>query len=64
LHEKTLRPLRLALYLLTAFASGCLLTGLFLSRQGSLRIRELDSRYAGELRSAAETIGRLTEELG
>jgi hypothetical protein len=51
-------------YLVIAFSAGCLVTGLFFHRQGSGRIRELDTRYAGELRGAAETIGRLTEELG
>jgi hypothetical protein len=55
---------RLAVYLLLAFAAGSLAAGLFFHRQGSGRIRELDTRYAGELRSASETIGRLTEELG
>jgi hypothetical protein len=55
---------RFVLYLLLAFAAGCLLSGLFFSRQGSLGIRELDTKYAGELRGAAETIGRLTEALG
>jgi hypothetical protein len=40
-----------------------MVTGLFFHRQGSDRIRALDTRYAGELRGAAQTIGRLTEEL-
>jgi hypothetical protein len=51
-------------YLVIAFAAGCLAAGLFFHRQGSGRIRALDTRYAGELRGADETIGRLTEELG
>jgi hypothetical protein len=60
------RPFRFSLivYLIIAFSAGAVLAGLFFYRQGSLRIRELDTRYAGELRSANETIGRLTEELG
>ncbi|MDR0623982.1 MAG: hypothetical protein LBG10_06075 [Treponema sp.] len=58
------RRRRFVLYLVLAFAAGCLLSGLFFAQRGSLDIRALDSRYAGELRGAAETIGRLTEELG
>jgi hypothetical protein len=55
---------RLVLYLLLAFAAGCLVSGLFFHWRGSVGIGELDTRYAGELRGATETIGRLTEELG
>ncbi|MDR0668549.1 MAG: hypothetical protein LBF95_00570 [Treponema sp.] len=55
---------RFVLYLVVAFAAGCLLSGLFFHWQGSLGIRALDTRYNQELRGAAETIGRLTEELG
>jgi hypothetical protein len=65
LHEivKTLFHRPFVLYLLLAFAAGCLLSGLFFHRQGSLGIRALDSRYTQELRSAAATLGGLTEEL-
>jgi hypothetical protein len=52
------------LYLILAFLAGALLSGLFFYREGSVGIRELDTKYAGELRGATETIGRLTEELG
>jgi hypothetical protein len=66
LHEifPVLFRFRFVLYLILAFAAGCLAAGLFFSRQRSVGIRELDTRYAGELSGAAETIGRLTEELG
>jgi hypothetical protein len=49
---------------LLAFAAGCLAAGLFFHWRGSVRIGELDTKYAGELRGAAETIGQLTAELG
>jgi hypothetical protein len=55
---------RFVLYLVLAFLAGCILSGLYFHRKGSVGIRELDNRYAGELRGATETIGRLTEELG
>jgi hypothetical protein len=55
---------RFILYLVLAFLAGCILSGLFFYRKGSVEIRELDTKYAGELRGATETIGRLTEELG
>jgi len=62
LHEifYRLRPL---LFLLLAFAAGCVFTGLFLNRQGSATIGRLDQRYAKEHGRATETIGRLTAEL-
>jgi hypothetical protein len=50
-------------YLVLAFAAGAVLAGLFFYPGGSLGTGELDTKYAGELRGAAETIGRLTEEL-
>ena len=52
------------LLLLLAFAAGCILTGLFFHQWRSGTIRELDRRYTAEHSRAAETIGRLTEELG
>jgi hypothetical protein len=55
---------RSILYLLLAFAAGCVAAGLFFHQRGSDRIGELDTRYSGELRGAAETIGRLEKELG
>jgi hypothetical protein len=47
-------------YLILAFFTGAVLAGLLVHRQGSGRIRELDTRHAFELRGATETIGRLT----
>jgi hypothetical protein len=66
LHEilPVLFRLRFVLYLILAFSAGCLVIGLFFSRQGSDRIRALDTRYATELSGTAETIGQLTAELG
>jgi hypothetical protein len=52
----------LVLYLILAFAAGCLFTGLYFSRQGSGRIRELDTRYAGEFPSEAAQL-KLWEDL-
>jgi hypothetical protein len=65
LHEilTALSRLRYPFFLLLAFAAGCLLAGLFLTGQGSDRIRKLDSRYAEELGGAAAAIGRLTADL-
>jgi hypothetical protein len=65
LHEiiVTLFRRRVVLYLVLAFAAGCVLLGLFFHRRGSPGIGERNSRYTEELRGAAETIGRLTEEL-
>jgi hypothetical protein len=70
LHETTdkitVSPFRryFVFFLILAFLAGGILSGLFFYRQGSGGIRELDTRYAGELGRATETIGRLTEELG
>ena len=55
-----LRPL---LFLLLAFIAGFVSAGLFFNRQRLATIGELDSRYAEEHGRAAETVGRLTEEL-
>jgi hypothetical protein len=63
LHEIFGVLFRFVLYFILAFAAGCLLSGLFFHRQGSLGIRELDTRYTGELRGAAETAGELVEGL-
>jgi hypothetical protein len=52
------------LCLALAFAAGCLAAGLFFHWWGSVHIGELDTKYAGEQRRAAETIGKLTAELG
>jgi hypothetical protein len=66
LHEITASPFRrhFVFFLVLAFLAGCIFSGLFFYRQGSVGIRELDTKYAGELGRATETIGRLTEELG
>lgn len=58
------RRIRFILCLLLAFSAGCILAGLFFHRQRSGTIGELDRRYALEHGRAAETIGRLEEELG
>ena len=55
-----LRPL---LFLLLAFAAGCVCTGLFLNRQGPANIGELDTRYALQHGRATEIVGRLETEL-
>jgi len=62
LHEilKTLRPCR---NVLLAFAAGTVLSGFFFYRKGTGTVGELDRRYALEHGRAAETIGRLEEEL-
>ena len=62
MHEilKTIRPYR---NLLLAFAAGAVLSGLFFYRKGLGTVGELDRRYAFEYGRAAETIGRLEEEL-
>lgn len=58
------RRSRSLLYLFAAFAAGCVLSGIFFYRQRSRSIGELDQRYGHEYTGAAETIGRLEEELG
>jgi hypothetical protein len=65
LNETTVRPLRLpfVVYLILAFSAGAVPAGVLAHRQGYDAIRELAAKYSGELRSVAETIGRLTEEL-
>ena len=63
MHE-TSKKIRLVGIVLLAFASGAVLSGLFLHRQRSATTGELDNQYALEYRRAAETIGRLEEELG
>jgi len=57
------RRLRFIFYLLLAFLAGCLVTGLFLNRQGPYGIGELDSRYNFQHGRAAEIVGRLEAEL-
>ena len=61
--QKTFRRIRPFLFLLLAFLCGALVAGLFINRQGSLPIGELDRRYAEEHGRATEIIGRLTSEL-
>ena len=62
--NETIHRFRPILYLLLAFLAGCLCTGLFFNRQRFANIGILDKRYANQHARAAETIGRLEEELG
>ena len=54
---------RFIIFLLLAFLAGCLAAGLFLNRQRSDSVGELDQRYASQHGRAAEIIGRLETEL-
>jgi len=54
----------LLLCILFAFLAGCLCTGLFFNRQRFANIGILNKRYANQHARAAETIGKLEEELG
>ena len=63
MNEKHILRIRFLLCLLLAFFAGVIFTGIFVHRQGSQSIGELDRRYASEHGRAAETIGRLTAEL-
>ncbi|WP_461257817.1 hypothetical protein [Treponema sp. R80B11-R83G3] len=60
---KIFRRFRPILYLLLAFLAGCLCAGLFFNRQRFANTGILDKRYANQHARAAETIGRLEEEL-
>jgi len=51
------------IYLLLAFLAGCLFAGFFLNRYRFTDAGELDKRYNKQHARAAETIGRLEEEL-
>jgi len=62
--NETIHRFRPILYLLLAFLAGCLCTGLFFNRQRFANIGRLDKRYSDQHARAAETIGRLEEELG
>jgi len=62
--NETIHRRRYLLYLLLAFLAGCLCTGLFFNRQRFANIGKLDKRYSNQHARAAETIGRLEEELG
>jgi len=66
LHEifRRLKPyIRSLLFLLLAFSAGCVLSGLFINRQRSADIGELDRRYNLQHGRAAEIIGQLEGEL-
>ncbi|MCL1836847.1 MAG: hypothetical protein FWG46_04790 [Treponema sp.] len=58
-----IRKVRFAMCMLLAFLAGTIHTGIFFHRQRPRSAGELDRRYALEHGRAAETIGRLTEEL-
>jgi len=53
----------LVIFIIAAFAAGCLCAGFFVSRSGSLSVGELDNRYNQQYGRAAETINRLEIEL-
>jgi hypothetical protein len=55
---------RYVLFIFLAFIVGCLLTGFFFNRYRFTGIGELDQRYDSQHGRAAETIGRLEDELG
>ncbi|MCL2215326.1 MAG: hypothetical protein FWC06_09025 [Treponema sp.] len=66
MHEifRRLKPyIRSLLFLLLAFSAGCVLSGLFINRQRSADIGELDRRYNLQHGRAAEIIGQLEGEL-
>jgi len=52
------------LCILFAFLAGCLCIGLFFNRQRFNAVGKLDKRYSNQHARAAETIGKLEEELG
>ena len=62
-HQKAFRGVRIVLFLLLAFLSGILASGIFRNRQESRTIGELNRRYTEEHERATEIIGRLTEKL-
>ena len=62
--NETIHRLRPIMYLILAFLAGCICAGLFFNRQRFANIGILDKRYANQHARAAETIGRLEEELG
>ena len=51
------------LFLLLAFAVGCIFAGLLFNRQRPASVGELDNRYDLEYGRATEIIGRLEDEL-
>ena len=55
---------RYVLFLVLAFAAGCLCAGIFFIGQRSYTTRELDQRYYNQHDGATDIIGRLEEELG
>jgi len=57
---------RYVLFLVLAFAAGCLCAGIFFygAGQRSYTVGELDQRYNSQHDGAASLIGRLEEELG
>jgi len=57
------RKVRFVVCVLLAFLAGIIYTGIFFHLQRPRSVGELNRRYALEHRRAAETIGRLTEEL-
>jgi hypothetical protein len=54
---------RYLIYILLSFLAGCLLTGFLLYRPRPGAIRVLDKRFNSQYARAAETVGRLEEEL-
>jgi len=60
---KNISPVFCVLFLLFAFAAGCLFTGLFVFGQRSAAIGKLDQRYYSQHARAAEIIGQLEGEL-
>jgi hypothetical protein len=61
--QKMLYCRRFLLFLILAFLAGCLFTGFFFDRFRFTGAGELDKRYYSQYGRAAETIGRLEEEL-
>jgi len=54
---------RFVFFILLAFITGCICTGLYFNRQRFTDIGELDKRYNSQHGRAAEIIGRLEEQL-
>ncbi|MDR0472779.1 MAG: hypothetical protein LBH43_03780 [Treponema sp.] len=61
---RTIRRRRSVLFLILAFFAGCLLSGFYFNRHRFAGIGELNQRYYSQYGKAAETVGRLEEELG
>ena len=59
----TLNRRRYLLFLLLSFVAGCLLTGFLLYRPRPSAVARLDKRFASQYARAAETVGKLEEEL-